>query len=1561
MLKRIEKLLVHVIGTIVAIYATIVLLFSLSGMQRKLAGVAADVLSDTFHSKVEIGSVNLGFLNRVIVNDLVIYEPSGKEMLTAARVSASINLLSLMSGQIDIGTAQLFGVKATLYKDTPESVANYQFLIDALSSEKSDEPSKINLHLGTLIMRHANVRYDVKSMPVKLHSIDANHVHLKNCGMNLAIYCLKNDTVSMAVKRLRALEETSGLKVKELQLALAAGKSTALLTDFHLETRLSEIGLDTLSLHYPTFDADSAFSIKTTELKGTVAFSDFAPIVSDLNKITSTAHIALSLHGDEKSIQISRLTVSTEEEDLYLGSEIRIDHALKNNLRGINANVSRLYIDKSMMRQLADVAHWSNDSLINNIAHISYKGNIDIAQGGKRAASAGEMESGAGKVAYDMTLDENKWLKAKVKGDSLNIGKIIGDAALGTTSFNIEAKLNTATSKPLPEGEAMCDISSIFFKGYNYQNINITASSTTHNASGTITVDDENVNMKADLAYSNVTEKGLKLNMLLERLQLNRLQLLEAPKIDNLSLNMDVDVAGADMKHLYGHVDIDNLHMVTDSAACHVGAINVKAEKTSGRQSRYTIDSDFMHAKVEGEVAVADIAASITNQLAKHLPALFHHTDMGQGTAFAYEATLSDAPVLHRFTDADFSLVKPVRVFGHVDAKRSTMVAKVDMPCVMYNGEKYDNVALACAADADNMNVHTMASTFKESTDEEVPSEALSLDVTADVHGNRIMSDVYLNTHGRNNITMQLLPVVHLKDSLGRMKTDVSLRRSHAVINDTTWTVSPAHVSVYGSEIECRHVKFANDNANSYLTINGKASKHDTDSLVAQLNDIEIKYILSMIDFDAVRFAGKTSGSVVVKNVLGGGAPDLNANITVKDLSVQEGVIGDASITARWDKAVDGISVNGRMVDLFEVPEALTGKSRKVTGITTVAGWISPGKNDIKLDVNTMNTNAKFLHGFLSGVFKEIDGYVNGPISIVGPLNNINIVGEAVPYLNMRLRATNVPYHIEGDTIKLKPYLFDFSNVGIYDRFGHRSTLNGKVTHRNMKNFKYSFDVQLKNLLAYDEKEFNSDKFLATVFADGRLTIDGSDGHPLYVNASVTPTKGSVFAYDAATPDAIMGNSFIEFFDRDSLAAAKQMEAEKARKAKEEQRMLEETQTHRASGSNAVLDKDSIAILKEAKKNYNSDIFINFDINLTPACEVKLRMDNIDDGYMRTFGYAKLTAKWYNKGAFQLFGNYNIQSGAYRLYLQDIIFRDLTLQPGSAVEFNGNPFDANIHLICHHTINSVPLSDLTATTAFSQNNKAKVVCILDITGKLGNMDFKFDMDIPNVNEETRQLVRSMINSEEEMNTQMIYLLGLGRFYPNEYMRNNGGGNSGQAMNSLLSSTLSGQINQMLGNMLGDVHNWNFGSSLSTGEKGWNDLDVEGILSGRLFDERLLINGAFGYRDNALTDQGNFIGDFEVKWRMNQNGNLYLKAYNQTNDRYFTKATLNTQGLGLSWQHSFEFFKHNATLNNSEKRKAKGKKSKDKKKTEAYKSDADKANSTEAAPLKVKKREWQLAE
>ena len=38
------------------------------------------------------------------------------------------------------------------------------------------------------------------------------------------------------------------------------------------------------------------------------------------------------------------------------------------------------------------------------------------------------------------------------------------------------------------------------------------------------------------------------------------------------------------------------------------------------------------------------------------------------------------------------------------------------------------------------------------------------------------------------------------------------------------------------------------------------------------------------------------------------------------------------------------------------------------------------------------------------------------------------------------------------------------------------------------------------------------------------------------------------------------------------------------------------------------------------------------------------------------------------------------------------------------------------------------------------------------------------MDLPTVNSDAKQMIYSIINSQEEMNQQVLYLLGIGRFY-----------------------------------------------------------------------------------------------------------------------------------------------------------------------------------------------------
>ena len=77
-----------------------------------------------------------------------------------------------------------------------------------------------------------------------------------------------------------------------------------------------------------------------------------------------------------------------------------------------------------------------------------------------------------------------------------------------------------------------------------------------------------------------------------------------------------------------------------------------------------------------------------------------------------------------------------------------------------------------------------------------------------------------------------------------------------------------------------------------------------------------------------------------------------------------------------------------------------------------------------------------------------------------------------------------------------------------------------------------------------------------------------------------------------------------------------------------------------------------------------------------------------------------------------------------------------------------------------------------------------------------------------------------------------------------------------------------------------------------------------MLRGRLLNNRLLINGNFGYRENPIANS-NFMGDFEIQWLLTPKGNINLKAYSKTNDRYFSKTNLTTQGAGILFKHDFD--------------------------------------------------------
>ena len=462
--------------------------------------------------------------------------------------------------------------------------------------------------------------------------------------------------------------------------------------------------------------------------------------------------------------------------------------------------------------------------------------------------------------------------------------------------------------------------------------------------------------------------------------------------------------------------------------------------------------------------------------------------------------------------------------------------------------------------------------------------------------------------------------------------------------------------------------------------------------------------------------------------------------------------------------------------------------------------------------------------------------------------------------------ALNTTYTMQKDTIRLVPNSILVNECVIADKEGHQGTLNGSINHDHFSDFTFDMDITAENLLAYDFDDFNGGIVCGTVYATGTADLHGRPGE-VVINCTVTPEAKSVFAYNATNPDAISQQEFITWVDHSGIRS----------------RHSEDTDEDLASSTN---------------------IYINFNINATPQGTLRILMDSKTNDYVTLHGSGGIRASFYNKGPFHMFGTYTVEDGTYGITIQNIIKKNFTFLKGGTIIFGGDPLHANLNLQAQYTVNGVSLSDLNLGTSFASNT-VRVNCLMNIQGTPESPHVDFDFELPNVNAEENQMIRSVIASEQEMNQQVLYLLGIGRFYT-QGTNNSQTQEYGQtqlAMQSFLSGTVSAQINEVLSQVI-KSRDWNFGANISTGDEGWHNAEYEGIVSGRMLNNRLLINGQFGYRDNATQTTTSFIGDFDIQYLLNPNGNLALKVYNQTNDRYFTRSSLNTQGVGLIMKKDF---------------------------------------------------------
>ena len=69
-MKKFKHICNGIIWTLIVLYLLLIVLMHLPSVQTFLGKEVAEALADKFGTKVEVGKVNLGFFNRIIIDDV---------------------------------------------------------------------------------------------------------------------------------------------------------------------------------------------------------------------------------------------------------------------------------------------------------------------------------------------------------------------------------------------------------------------------------------------------------------------------------------------------------------------------------------------------------------------------------------------------------------------------------------------------------------------------------------------------------------------------------------------------------------------------------------------------------------------------------------------------------------------------------------------------------------------------------------------------------------------------------------------------------------------------------------------------------------------------------------------------------------------------------------------------------------------------------------------------------------------------------------------------------------------------------------------------------------------------------------------------------------------------------------------------------------------------------------------------------------------------------------------------------------------------------------------------
>ncbi len=487
----------------------------------------------------------------------------------------------------------------------------------------------------------------------------------------------------------------------------------------------------------------------------------------------------------------------------------------------------------------------------------------------------------------------------------------------------------------------------------------------------------------------------------------------------------------------------------------------------------------------------------------------------------------------------------------------------------------------------------------------------------------------------------------------------------------------------------------------------------------------------------------------------------------------------------------------------------------------------------LNIEGELQETDLTIFEPFLKNLISDLRGKASGNVNINGTFKNPKISGVGrIHHAAFTVNYLQTHYHIENQSTLVENNAIILQNIKINDPKGHVATANGIINLAKIASPYIDVDISTDNVMILNTTYRDNNLYYGTAYASGTFRFKGYTS-AIDINIDARSESNTVITIPFNSAMTISDSDFIYFVSRDSIENEKQ-----------------------------------------ERKSLFKGLTMNMNITITPEAEVNLPTNL---GTLKGNGQGEIDMKITSLGDFEMFGDYRVIDGKFHFTAQDFINKYFDIKEGGTIRWTGNPSEAviNLNAIYQQRTAAGPLYN--AAGRAGEDERVLAQADMLIKGTLEQPDITFDLNFPQ-NPYIKDQLQSYLSDANNVNQQALSLIVRRSFTPsstNEIGR--------EVNNTLLSAGTEIAFNQ-LNNIISQSLNINF---FDLNIRSFNDASA----SVRLLNDRLVLTGGITDRTNYQATDLTFFRegittDAELTYRLRQDGNLMVRAYNRPYTRNF---------------------------------------------------------------------------